>query len=324
MADGLERRREQTGGASFSPRLNPRPQYPGWVSIVKRALVAYTRAPFLMSVFTVVTYPRYVSLVNKLRGKGWNDNKIFMVLSVCLHSGLYFGVAGIFKLFDVTGLFSKYKMARKGSQLAGDKLHVDTLKEAFVNQFVVGPIAAYYGWNVLKQRGFQLDGALPGFFSLMRGFAVAHLFNDFFFYWAHRLVHSKPLYKIIHKQHHKYIGSESIAAEYAHPVEQVLANQMPTLGGMVLFGSHAYQFWVWLAYRLEETYESHSGYCFSGSLLDKLGLLHGDNASFHDAHHSENRGNFGTGNLVMDWTFGTMDAWVAKGLEHGYLEKKQI
>jgi sterol desaturase/sphingolipid hydroxylase (fatty acid hydroxylase superfamily) len=48
------------------------------------------------------------------------------------------------------------------------------------------------------------------------------------------------------------------------------------------------------ALRLQQTYEAHSGYCFAGTFLDRIGLAHSTDAAHHDYHHSVNRGNFGT------------------------------
>ena len=48
-----------------------------------------------------------------------------------------------------------------------------------------------------------------------------------------------------------------------------------------------------------------------------------DAAAYHDFHHSGNRGNFGA--LWCDWSFGTMDAYVALGGMDGYIAQcKQI
>ena len=69
--------------------------------------------------------------------------------------------------------------------------------------------------------------------------------------------------------------------------------------------------------RLQETYESHSGYCFRGSPLAAAGLSHWPQAAFHDHHHAVNRGCFGW--ILLDWAFGTMDHWVAAGGIDGYL-----
>ena len=65
---------------------------------------------------------------------------------------------------------------------------------------------------------------------------------------------------------------------------------MPTLGGCLFFGCHGsvLLFLVWLTYRLKQTYEAHSGFCFRGSLLWKLGLSNADAAAYHDFHHTGN------------------------------------
>jgi hypothetical protein len=47
-------------------------------------------------------------------------------------------------------------------------------------------------------------------------------------------------------------------------------------------------FLIWLTYRLEQTYEAHSGFCFRDTLLYKLGLTNADAAAYHDYHHSGN------------------------------------
>ena len=39
--------------------------------------------------------------------------------------------------------------------------------------------------------------------------------------------------------------------------------------------------------RLQQTYEVHSGYCFRGSLLYKIGLTNSDGAAYHDFHHTK-------------------------------------
>lgn len=110
----------------------------------------------------------------------------------------------------------------------------------------------------------------------------------------------------------------TIAAENAHPVEAALANVGPTLGGCLLTGAHPLVLFVWLAWRLEQTLEAHSGYCFHGTWLHKIGLTNADSTAFHDHHHTANKGSFGC--EFMDWCFGSMDAWLAVGRAEGYIK----
>ena len=116
----------------------------------------------------------------------------------------------------------------------------------------------------------------------------------------------------MHKQHHTYTGTISIAAEFAGVPETILANLIPSIGGCLFFGRHPLVFLVWLAVRLEQTYEAHSGVAFVGTALHRLGFTNASAAVFHDFHHTENRGNFGA--PWTDWIFGTMDVCVRASL----------
>ena len=83
-------------------------------------------------------------------------------------------------------------------------------------------------------------------------------------------------------------------------------------------GAHPLAFLVWFAWRLEQTYEAHSGYSFYGTWLHKIGLTNADSAAFHDFHHTENKGSFGC--EFTDHMFGTMDRWLQIGRAEGYVK----
>jgi len=152
---------------------------------------------------------------------------------------------------------------------------------------------------------------------------AAFFFNDIGFYLTHRALHAHPfIYKHIHKQHHEYSGSIGLAAEYANPVESLISNIIPSLGGVILFGCHhPICVAIWLALRLQQTYFAHSGYCFRGTIIDFIGLGHSVGAAFHDHHHATNQGNYGS--FFTDWCGNSMDAWLASGGLEGYLAKKK-
>ena len=82
---------------------------------------------------------------------------------------------------------------------------------------------------------------------------------------------------------------------------QAFSAQIPTAVVPLLCGSHAVVWWVWLGWRLFETYESHSGFYFP--------YLHGDVAAYHDEHHAHAlRGNY-AGSPFLDYVFGTNRWW---------------
>ncbi len=323
MMENSEKRREQTGGASFYPRLNPRPKYPPFSEFLKRLVVSYTRAPLLLALVTKIVYPSYLKLLRRLVSKGWSKKLIFTFVTSVLYASMYFGVNGVFFIMDKYKLLQEYKMPRKPYQQPSGELMQATVKDALFSKLIVAPIMLYYSFNLFERfQMLPLEAALPSVWSLYKQFAFANLVNEVGFYWAHRTFHSKLLYKRFHKQHHQYKGTMGIAAEWANPVEALCANLLPTFAGMLFFGRHPLVFWTWLAYRLEETYDAHSGYYFGDTFLAKIGLTHSVNAAFHDAHHTDNRGNFGF--WCWDWLFGTMDAYVQMGDTEGYVKRTQV
>ena len=241
-----------------------------------------------------------------------------------IHVLCYVCIGGFFLLCDRFACLQQYKMHRTQAMAPAPGLFSRTLAEAAVLQLVVGPIVLYGLFDSFQYFGSPpIDTALPGFWELYRMFFVANLINGWGFYFSHRLLHHKALYPHIHKQHHTYKGTISIAAEYAHPVEQLISNQLPTVGGCLLGGFPFFVWFVWLSIRLEETYEGHSGYSFHGSFAHKwLGLTHGSHACYHDFHHTKNRGNFG-GPEYLDYFFGTMQPWMDIGGAEGYLALKK-
>ncbi len=164
----------------------------------------------------------------------------------------------------------------------------------------------------------DLSAPLPSPMLLLKGLVLSHMFNEYGFYFTHRLLHHPAFYARFHKQHHEYKGTVGIAAEYANPVEVLLSNIIPSIGGAILFGGHPLVVIVWLGLRLQQTYETHSGYYFRYTLLDYLGLSHAVGSAHHDWHHADNRGCYGS--ELLDWVFGTMDSYVEKGGYHRYDE----
>jgi sterol desaturase/sphingolipid hydroxylase (fatty acid hydroxylase superfamily) len=264
-------------------------------------------------------------------GKTYEDAILWTLLTVGVHLLLYIVVNGFFGACDIFGFLQRYKLPRTPRMRLTRGLVVSTLREAFVNQLVTGPIVVFLIYvYVARFRSMYLDrsvsGAMvptPALPSVWFHLAMASLVNEILFYIAHRAFHEVPgLYVRFHKQHHRYVGSIGIAAEYAHPLEQVLANQGPTAAYMLFNAANIDQsvWFVWLAWRLLETYEAHSGYSFTGSWLSKLGFTYGERARFHDWHHSDNRGCYGV--FWIDYLCGTMDSF-AQHLEATSISDRQ-
>lgn len=207
--------------------------------------------------------------------------------------------------------FEQYKISqapwpwKAGGQKAATfwELARQSVPVTAVNLALTVPLAlANYGTAV--RLGFSADAKdYPGVPRVAAHLLVFMLVEDVMFYWGHRTLHHPALYKHVHKLHHRYYHSVSIAAEFAHPVEFVIVNVLPFATGPLLMGSHLVTQYVWVVWRIGETVFNHSGYDLPFSPWELLPFQ--GTAAAHDAHHSANTGNFGSFFRFWDWACGT-------------------
>jgi sterol desaturase/sphingolipid hydroxylase (fatty acid hydroxylase superfamily) len=86
--------------------------------------------------------------------------------------------------------------------------------------------------------------------------------EDTFYYFGHKLLHTKYLYAKIHKIHHRYIKNVSIAAEYSHPIEFIFVNLGAITSGVMILNErmHAYTFLIYIIIRNLQGFNEHCGY----------------------------------------------------------------
>ncbi|RMJ24502.1 C-4 methylsterol oxidase [Aspergillus sp. HF37] len=145
----------------------------------------------------------------------------------------------------------------------------------------------------LRTSSYRIEPSLPALPELVRDVILCLLLREAFFYYSHRLFHLPYFYVRIHKKHHRFTAPIALAAQFAHPAEQIIANALPISVPPQIVGSHVVTFWIFLAFELFNTATVHSGYDFFRN-----------KAKMHDLHHEKFNLNYGSIGL-LDWVHGT-------------------
>lgn len=131
-------------------------------------------------------------------------------------------------------------------------------------------------------------------------FLLVPLWESFYFYWIHRIIHIPFLYKHVHSLHHRNINVGPWSGLSMHPVEHAMY-----LGSVfihLLVGAHPLHIIFHLQYYTLTAVTTHTG--FQGLLVkDKnrlsLGTFH------HQMHHRYFECNYGSLEMPWDKWFGT-------------------
>lgn len=140
---------------------------------------------------------------------------------------------------------------------------------------------------------FRITAAIPSWSETARDFIGCVILREIMFYYAHRALHTGRLYRMIHKVHHEFTAPVALTAQYAHPIEHLVANTLPVALPPLILGSHILTMWLFVAFVLVETSTVHSGYDFFAGI-----------AKSHDAHHEKFNVHFGAYGW-MDWLHAT-------------------
>tara|TARA_B100001179_G_scaffold64281_1_gene44775 strand:+ start:1497 stop:2189 length:693 start_codon:yes stop_codon:yes gene_type:complete len=146
---------------------------------------------------------------------------------------------------------------------------------------------------------------LPTVWVFVWQLVLIFLIDDLYFYFYHSALHTKFLYKHIHKTHHRSTMPIPMEYIFTHPLEWFFGAIGPFIG-LVVIASFAeiniYAFWAMSALRNLHELDIHSG--IKSSKITSLIPFYGT-TEHHDLHHSKNRGNYASTFTLWDKVFGT-------------------
>ncbi|KAB5588949.1 C-4 methylsterol oxidase [Ceratobasidium theobromae] len=204
------------------------------------------------------------------------------LMSFLLHEIVYFGRCIPWIIIDAMPYFRRWKLQPNKVPTAKDQW--ECTKLVLYSHFTIELPQIWFFHPIAEACGMKTwQVPFPHWKAMTGQIALFFIFEDAFHYFAHQALHYGPLYKHIHKVHHKYSAPFGLAAEYAHPAEVFILG-MGTIGGPLL-------------------------YYFPWSLNHIIPFWSG--ADHHDFHHMAFVNNFSTSFRWLDYMFGTDDKYRA-------------
>jgi sterol desaturase/sphingolipid hydroxylase (fatty acid hydroxylase superfamily) len=198
-------------------------------------------------------------------------------------------LASLWITYYITGLILPDKsIIRPSVNISKSKLYFTLIRNTFI-VFGVGIFTAFIPEIIPIYSYFNVfpDYLISNIFASLIKYTVFSLFVDAWFYYFHRLLHTKMFYKY-HKQHHEYIQSSAISALYCGMVELILVNNLSVGLPMRIFGFSQNEMIFWSIFTALNVAKGHAGLQFTFSHLPTW--LFDDE---HGVHHEELTCNYG-------------------------------
>ncbi|MEZ5891690.1 MAG: sterol desaturase family protein [Parvularculaceae bacterium] len=236
--------------------------------------------------------------------------------AVARRAPLTFQIEGVRYLTAAAGTFLVVWVLL-GRRLAARKIRPHKPKAKQIRREVLYSASTIFVFMLMGV--FLYEGAARGVFKfysdigergwgyLILSIVLLALFHDAYFYWTHRLMHHKALFRHFHAVHHQSINPTPFTAYSFNPGEAAVNFMVIPLFAMIVpLHDVATIIYMWLM--IVRNAAGHSGYELMPKGWTRNPLLNWSTTiTHHDMHHEKMTGNYG---LYFTW----WDKWM--GTEH--------
>ncbi len=226
------------------------------------------------------------------------------LISFYLQGGRYFVFAGIAYLIFYIIRRKSYANRKIQKKPPTSKNITTEIVYSILTSLIFAFVAL--GLFIAFRHGYTLiykDISKYGYAYLVFSFFATIIIHDAYFYWMHRAIHHKSVFKYIHKVHHLSKNPTPWAAYSFHPIEGITeAGIFPVL--VFIMPLHPVVLAAFMIWQITFNVTGHLGY----EIYPKKFMQTGWNKIFnssthHNLHHSAFNGNYG---LYFSW----WDRWL--------------
>jgi sterol desaturase/sphingolipid hydroxylase (fatty acid hydroxylase superfamily) len=220
----------------------------------------------------------------------------------------YFAVAGLFFVLYYFLLYKKIAHKKIQQRLPKRQDYIREVGYSLLTIFIFAfvPLFILHMPSLARYTTLYTRIEDYGWAYFFLAFPVLFFLHDTYFYWTHRAMHHKKLFRVMHLVHHKSVNPSPWAAYAFHPLEAVVE---AGIFAVFLFTLpvHPLHLLLFFFFMIVYNVYGHLGYELYPAGFNKHWLGKWINTSVnHNQHHQYFNGNYGLYFTVWDRLMGTL------------------